>query len=263
MNAVILTAVDEDPVRVFDAKSVGQQDAGAFRGRVDRRPAGGGLVADAAVHRDLKHIGGRIRGHVVDVGALIERVRGVEARQRARIFAIAPGLPHPVHGAAEVAPHHHVGGAPLELRSPRRLEEAVAGRVFGGTEEVEQLRARLPARIGVYGHRHGRRTVGNIAAGALDVDPDALQHVVARVGTGREALRQHLVGAADGTVALVGLPEVLHHRVERDAVHGHVRRRACCIGVCNALADAEAHARHQRTVRLAIGINVDLLYTRV
>ena len=46
----------------------------------------------------------------------------------------------------------HVGGVRHQKRSRRRLEEAVAGPECVGTDEVEQLGARLPARIGVYGH---------------------------------------------------------------------------------------------------------------
>ena len=140
------------------------------------------------------------------------------------VLAIATGLPQPVHGAAEVAPDQHVGGALPQVRSRRRLEEAVARRVFGGTDEVDQLRARLPVRIGVDGHRHGGRPVRVVAAGAFDVDADPLQAVsVWGVTTGRESLRQHIVGGVGTDVAVVGLAQVLHHRVQRLAEEGHER----------------------------------------
>ena len=136
---------------------------------------------------------------------------------------------------AVVAPDHHVVGVRIKRRSARRLEEAEARRVFGGIHEVEQLRARLPARFGVHGHGHGRRTAGYLgiavrAGGAFDVDSDALQLVAGRVGTGPEALREHLrVGAAKRNVAVVCPPKVRRHRVERLAEDCDIRR----VGICS------------------------------
>ena len=146
--------------------------------RVNAGHEGGHL----AVHHHFQRIPPQILGQAAQVGTPIERVRDAEARQRARILAVARGPLQPVPGAAVVSSDQHVGGVRRQHRSRRRLEEAVARRELAGADEVEQLFARLPAHIGVHGHRHGRRTVGDLRDGigvvrAFNVDADALQPV--------------------------------------------------------------------------------------
>ena len=203
------------------------------------------LRVDLGVHPDLQRVAARVLGQeAAQVGAPVERVRDAGARCLARVLAVARGPLQPVGRASQVAPHQHVGGVRRQVRSRRRLEEAVSRPELVGADEVEQLPAWPPPRVLVHGHRHGGRAVRIVAAGAFDVDADPLQTVAERVGTGRESLRHHLVGAAGGDVAVVGLAQVLDHRVQRLAVEGHERM----VQIYIPASAGEAHARRRRIV---------------
>ena len=185
------------------------------------------LRVDLGVHRDRQRIAVRVLGQAGKVGASIQGVRDAGVRCRARILAVAGGPVQPVRGAADMAPDQHVGGVRRQERSRRRLEEAVARRELAGTDEVEQLRDRLPVRVGdIHGHRHRSRIVRHlgdaVVVRSLDVEADALQPVAELIGTGREALRQHRVRGVGCRKAVGRLAQVLHHRVERLAEEGHV-----------------------------------------
>ena len=127
-----------------------------------------------------------------------------------------------------MAPDHHVGGIRRQRRARRRLEEAVARRVPVGTDQVEQLGARLPVRIGVHGHRHRRRPVRYLGVavrvvGALDVDADAPQQEPQRV--------EPVVKPCDTTLLLVESTEwwplSAWSKFDTTAVSGSPRTAIC------------------------------------
>ena len=240
----LLTAHIGDPVRIPDTRNVRSQHPRILRRNQNPRHADG-VLGVSAVHRDLQHVAVGVRGHVGQVGALIERVRHGEACPRAAVRAAAGGLRQPVHGAAEVAPHQHIGSARSSVVPGGASKKLWPAANSAGLSRSNSFAAGLPPRSACTATDTETGPSGNWLPEPSMSTPKPSSSYPSVSGPVVKPWESTLLVPPGRGVAVVGLAEVLDHCGERFAEDGHQRRVAC---EAVAAVAVEGHPGRRRRV---------------